>query len=90
MLKSQILINKIDKVLDEQECDNFHCVELILLDCAQQGRLFRIQENSKYIDKYFRYSPEVYDYIKNYSINKLLKFLERIVKNYKFIGGKKR
>ena len=81
MKKSQLLINKIEKVLDEEACNDFRNIPGVMIFCAMDGRLFRIQQHYKIIDNYFNYSPEVYDYIKDYSINKLMSFLERIIKN---------
>jgi hypothetical protein len=79
-MKSTILLDIIDKRIDDIACNDFYFIPGIILSCAQMGRLNHLRNHSRVIDSYFRSSPEVFDIVKNYRPMRLLKFLERVVR----------
>lgn len=80
--RCSILFKKLDKWIDEIENNDFHNTILTMTSCALVGRIINLHQNEEKIEAYFDYSPEVFEIIKEYEPKKLLKFLERIQKNW--------
>ena len=74
------LFKKIETRIEELENTDFTFILGTMISCAQLGRLNNVKEKSYIIEDYFRKSPEVYGFIKDYSPMRTLTFLERIIK----------
>lgn len=89
MSKADYLLNKIDKHIEEISEMDFHFIPGIMVTCAWQGRFMRLRESKEVIDSYFIYSPEVFKIVRNYKVERLMKFLERTACNWPKISEEK-
>lgn len=78
MTKANKLLKKLDNWVEGIAGNDFHFIPGIMITCAQEGRINGLRKKERLINRYFNYSPDVYEIVKKYKPCRLIKFLERI------------
>jgi hypothetical protein len=80
--KIKQLFDKIDKYMNDKQNNDDHNLLGGMLSNIFLGRINRIKDKEDILVKYFIYSPEVFDDLKEMKVPKLIKFLETVIKNW--------